>query len=100
MTDTIFMLEPRLQEAIPQITEQNRHKSPNKIATNHRTKSPQITENVHLQKQAGKKHRTSSLPFLFVSAKNVEGMKDHRQTVKCEARNPCKVISNNRTLKG
>ena len=28
----------------PQITEQNHHKSPNKIATNHRTKSPQITE--------------------------------------------------------
>jgi len=36
MTDTIFMLEPRLQEAIPQITEQNRLKSPNEIASNHR----------------------------------------------------------------
>ncbi len=77
-----------------------RTKTTRSHSTNHRTKSPQITENYHLQKQAGKKHRTSSLPFLFVSAKNVEGMKDHRQTVKCEARNPCKVISNNRTLKG
>jgi len=36
MTDTIFMLEPRQQGAIPQITEQNCHKSPNKIVTNHR----------------------------------------------------------------
>jgi len=24
-----------------------------------------------------------------VSAKNAEGMKEHRQAVKCEARNPC-----------
>ena len=27
--------------------------------------------------------------FLLLSAKNAEGMKEHRQVVKCEARNPC-----------
>ncbi len=27
--------------------------------------------------------------ILLESAKNAEGMKEHRQAVKCEARNPC-----------
>ena len=36
-------------------------------------------------------------PLLLVSAKNAKGMKEHRQAVKCEARNPCKVMPNNRT---
>jgi len=71
---------------LPQITEQNRHKSPKII--------------IYKSRQG---RNTELLPCLFlllVSAKNAEGMKEYRQAVKCEARNPCKMISNNRTLKG
>ena len=39
MTDSFIYTNPLYHS-----TEQNRLKSPNKIASNHRTKSPQITE--------------------------------------------------------
>ena len=40
------VLYPLLYSRFPQITEQNLHKSPNKISTNHRTNLPQITEQI------------------------------------------------------
>ena len=34
-------------------------------------------------------YNAQTYTLILVSAKNAEGMKEHRQAVKCKARNPC-----------